>query len=100
MKFESVNEVFKRFLRGFRFSNVVLLKRTTYENLWETSKRFLKGSRSPEVFQRFSRRFLVDISRIFSMLIEGKLSSIPDPLKDFLFSYVLHVTLRKSLDGS
>ena len=43
----------KRFLRGFRFSNVVLLKRTTFENLWKTSKRFLKGSRSPEVFQRF-----------------------------------------------
>ena len=36
MKFESVNEVFKRFLRGFRFSNVVLLKRTTFENLWKT----------------------------------------------------------------
>ena len=53
----------KRFLRGFRFSNVVLLKRTTFEkrttfgNLWKTSKRFLKGSRSPEVFQRFFRGF-------------------------------------------
>ena len=63
LKFESVKEVYKRFLRCFRFSNVVLLKRTTFENLWKTSKRFLKGSRSPEVFQRFS----VDIFRIFSM---------------------------------
>ena len=45
-------------LRVFRFSN-----RTTFENLFKTSKRFLKGSRSPEVF----RRFLVDIFRIFSM---------------------------------
>ena len=51
-------------LRVFRFSNVVLLKRTTFENLFKTSKRFLKGSRSPEVF----RRFLVDIFRIFLML--------------------------------
>ena len=41
----------KRFLRGFRFLNVVLLKRA------RTSKRFLKGSRSPEVFQRFSGCF-------------------------------------------
>ena len=41
----------KRFLRGFRFLNVVLLKRA------RTSKRFLKGSRSPEVFQRFFRGF-------------------------------------------
>ena len=47
----------KRFLRGFRFLNVVLLKRTTFENLWKTSKRFLKGSRSSEVFQRFSGCF-------------------------------------------
>ena len=39
------------------FSNVVLLKRTTFENLWKTSKRFLKGSRSPEVFERFFRGF-------------------------------------------
>ena len=52
-----MREVFKRFLRGFRFSNVVLLKRTTFENLWKTSKRFLKGSRSPKVFQRFFRGF-------------------------------------------
>ena len=46
----------ERFLRGFSFSNVVLLKRTTFENLWKTSERFLKGSRSPEVFRGFRGR--------------------------------------------
>ena len=66
-----MREVFKRFLRGFRFSNVVLLKRTTFENLWKTSKRFLKGSRSPEVFQRFFRGFSEVFGRHFSYIFDA-----------------------------
>ena len=62
------------------FRSVVLLKRTTFENLWKTSKRFLKGSRSPEVFQRLFRGF-----RIFSMFfIGGKTSRISYSV-DFFF---------------
>ena len=64
LKFENAKLVFKKVFERFYvfkccpfLSNVVLLKRTTFENLWKTSKRFLKGSRSLEVFQRFFRGF-------------------------------------------
>ena len=77
----------KRFLRGFRFSNVVLLKRTTFEkrttfgNLWKTSKRFLKGSRSPEVFQRFSggfwSTFFVFFDGVKSYSIKNEVTFLP-----------------------
>ena len=42
----------KRFLRGFRFSNVVLLKRTTFENLREVLERFSVSRGFSEVFGR------------------------------------------------
>ena len=46
----------KRFLRGFRFSNVVLLKGTTFENLRKTSKRFLKDFSVSRGFSEVFRR--------------------------------------------
>ena len=87
LKFEKAKKVFKKVFERFYvfkycpfLSTVVLLKRTTFENLWKTSKRFLKGSRSPEVFQRLFRGF-----RIFSMFfIGGKTSRISYSV-DFFF---------------